>query len=245
VLVAVGKAGGIGVSELARQLGEPKSTIQRGLTTLHEDGWIRPLDTVGRRRWTVTMKVLTLAQALEPMVQLREHALPAMEELRRDTRESIHLLVQEFDHVVIAERRESLLALRIGRPIGARAPLHVSSAGKAILASLRPAEQAAYIERGLMACTPSSITDPRAFQQELELTAQRGYGFADGEYDPEIRAVGAAILSGPQRPVGALSISCPKTRLRDDAVPVLGQLVSAAAKRISDQLSQAESPPPS
>jgi IclR family acetate operon transcriptional repressor len=238
VLQLVGKSAGIGVSELARQMGEPKSTIQRCLTTLYEDGWIRPTDIAGWRRWTVSMKVLTLTRALVPVELLRECARPVMDELRRDTLETIHLMVLEFDHVVFFEHVESPLALRTGRQIGARAPLHVSSAGKAILASLPKAEQAAYLKRDLEACSTNSITDPEALRRDIELTAQRGFGFSNGEFDPEVRAVAAAILIGSERPLGALSISCPATRLPDEAVPALGKLVTEAAKRISDQLAQ-------
>jgi IclR family acetate operon transcriptional repressor len=238
VLELVGNSEGVGVSELARRLGEPKSTIQRSLTTLHDGGWIRPAESHGWRRWTVTTKVLSLTHALKPIALLRKCALPVMEELRTETRESIHLMLLELDHVVFDERLDSPLALRAGRQIGARAPLHLSSAGKAILARQPKAEQAAYLKRELKAFTTNSITAPEILQREIERTAQRGFGYSDGEFDPEIRAVAAAILTAPDRPIGAISISCPKTRLPDDSVQALGTLVTSAARRISDQITQ-------
>lgn len=42
VLEAVVDTPLVGVSELARRLNEPKTTIQRCLTTLHEAGYVRP-----------------------------------------------------------------------------------------------------------------------------------------------------------------------------------------------------------
>jgi IclR family acetate operon transcriptional repressor len=242
VLQLVGKTGGIGVSEIARRLGEPKSTIQRSLATLYEDGWIRPVEAVGWRRWTVTMKVLSLTGALEPVALLREHALPVMEELRRDTHETIYLMVPEFDQVVFVELLESPQPLRAARPIGARAPLHVSSAGKAILAHLPKAEQEAYLKRELECCTVNSLADAAALKSELELTARRGYGFSNGEFTLEIRAVAAAILPHQGRPVGAVSISGPATRLTDDAIAGLGEMVAAAARRIGARMAELAPP---
>jgi IclR family acetate operon transcriptional repressor len=51
VLERVGELGQAGLSELARALGEPKSTIQRDLMALHAAGWIRPVEKHGRRGW--------------------------------------------------------------------------------------------------------------------------------------------------------------------------------------------------
>src|ERR1700758_4982353 len=74
VLEQLALAAPAGVSDLARAIDAPKSTIQRDLTTLHEAGWIRPVEHQGRRRWTLSAKVLTLARGLQPALRLRELA---------------------------------------------------------------------------------------------------------------------------------------------------------------------------
>src|ERR1700759_4054074 len=48
VLEQLALAAPAGVSDLARAIDAPKSTIQRDLTTLHEAGWIRPVEHQGR-----------------------------------------------------------------------------------------------------------------------------------------------------------------------------------------------------
>jgi len=233
VLELVGRAGMIGVSELARQTGEPKSTVQRDLVTLHDAGWIRPVGTEGRRRWTLTTKVLTLARQLQPAPQLREAALPIMDRLRARTQETIHLTMREDDKAVLIERLDSPQPLRTVRPLGSSAPLHLSSNGKAILAHLPEAEQSAYLERRLEALTPKSLADPRALKRDLKLVRQRGYALNDGELDVHIRAVAAPIRLSSRDPVAGLSISCPASRLPDRLVDTYGQLVRRAADEIS------------
>jgi IclR family acetate operon transcriptional repressor len=238
VLQVVARDSGIGVTEIARQLGEPKSTVQRALEALHDDGWISPASTVGWRRWAVTMKMTTLASAIDQVLTLRKHALPIMEELRAGTHETIYLMIAELNEVIILEMLESPQPLRAVLPVGARAPLHVSSAGKAILAHLPKDEQAAYLRHELAAPTATSITDPAALRRELDLTRKRGFGVSKGEFHPDIRAVAAVIFSptDPDRPLGALSIAGPALRLSDEAIPALGRESLKCANRVSERM---------
>ena len=236
VLEQVGAAGEAGVSELARAIGEPKSTIQRDLVTLHEAGWIRPVDLQGRRGWTLSSKVLGLARRIQPALRLREHAMPVMEDLRTLTRETIHLMLREGDRVVLIERLDSPQTLRTVRQLGASTPLHAASNGKAVLAYLTGAERVAYLARPLQAFTPRTLTDPAALERDLETVRSRGYSLGDGELDPDVRAVAAAIRLETGEPIAALSISCPAFRFPDEKIGQYGEWVRQAAARIGAAL---------
>jgi len=238
VLEQVGAGGEVGVSELARAVGAPKSTIQRDLVTLHEAGWIRPVGLGGRRRWTLSSKVLALARRFQPALRLREHALPVMEELRDLTRETIHLTLREGDRVVLIERLDSPQTLRTVRQLGATTPLHAASNGKAVLAWLSPAERAAYLARPLPAFTPRTLTDPAALERDLEAIRARGYSLSAGELDLDVRAVAAAIRLASGEPIAALSISCPALRFPDEKTSQYGDWVRQAAARISAALAE-------
>src|SRR5580658_2412813 len=167
VLELVAETGQGGVSELARRLGEPKSTVQRNLLTLHEAGWIKPVERGGRRGWALSAKVLSLARKLQPAADLREQALPIMDELRDATRETIHLTLLDGDRVVLIERLDSPQTLRTVRPLGSVVALHAASNGKAILANLPATRRQAYLARPLERFTPRTLTDPRALEAEL------------------------------------------------------------------------------
>jgi len=238
VLEQVGAGGEVGVSELARAVGAPKSTIQRDLVTLHEAGWIRPVGLGGRRRWTLSSKVLALARRFQPALRLREHALPVMEELRDLTRETIHLTLREGGRVVLIERLDSPQTLRTVRQLGATTPLHAASNGKAVLAWLSPAERAAYLARPLPAFTPRTLTDPAALERDLEAIRARGYSLSAGELDLDVRAVAAAIRLASGEPIAALSISCPALRFPDEKTSQYGDWVRQAAARISAALAE-------
>jgi DNA-binding IclR family transcriptional regulator len=233
VLEQVAETGQGGVSELARVLGEPKSTIQRNLLTLHEAGWIKPIDRHGRRGWALSTKVLSLARRLQPVAGMRGHALPIMEDLRGATRETIHLTILDGDRVVLIERLDSPQTLRTVRPLGGGGPLHATSNGKAILANLPAARRQAYLAGTLQRFTSRTLTDPEALDAQLKEIRRDGYALGDGEIDVEVRAVAAAITLESGEPVAALSISCPASRFPDDKIEAYGELVSRAAARIS------------
>jgi IclR family transcriptional regulator, acetate operon repressor len=236
VLELVGESGQAGVSDLARATGEPKSTVQRNLVTLHEAGWIRPVEEGKRRRWTLSPRVLLLARRLQPVERLRGQALAVMERLRDRTLETIHLTLRDGNLVVLIERLDSPRTLRTVRQLGDAAPLHMNSTGKSILAHLSDAEQAAYLKQRLSAPTPRTLVDPEALSRDLTLIRQRGFAFNNGELDLEVRAVGASIRLETGEPIAAVSISCPAARLPDSLVEAYGALVRDAAADISQRL---------
>lgn len=235
VLEAVVDTPLVGVSELARRLNEPKTTIQRCLTTLHEAGYVRPSGD-SRRRWSVTNRLLLLSRNAEAEPRLREVALPVMRWLRDETSETIHLMVPEGAEVVLIERVDSTQPVRTVRPLGAHAPLHVASNGKAILAAMSEDEREAYIRNPLVGWTKKTITDADRLRQEIAQIQKDGYAVSMGELDAEVHAVAAVILNSDGKPIATMSISCPASRLPADLVSKYGALVVKAATEISRNL---------
>lgn len=237
VLEAVAESPGIGVSELARRLDEPKTTIQRCLTTLHEAGYVRPIPGP-RRRWAITMRLLLVSRHAQAEPRLREIAMPTMRRLRDETRETIHLMVPDGSEVVLIDRLDSPQPVRTVRQIGAHAPLHIASNGKAALAAMDQATCDAYLRGPLAAWTPNTITDPDRLRRDIAEVREQGYAVSFGELDPEVHAVAAAILNQDGHPVATMSISCPASRLPKELIPRYGALVKAAAAEISNNLKQ-------
>lgn len=235
IIEAVATSPEIGVSDLSRQLQQPKTTVQRGLMTLHEAGWIRPTNEP-RRRWKITSKLFMLSRSAETEARLRRAALPIMQSLRDETQETTHLMVREERHLVLIERVDSPLALRTVRDLGSRSPLHTSANGKAYLAHLSAREQEDYLGGKLTALTENSKTDPDAIRRDLTQIRKLGYATNLGELDPHVHAVAAPVMNQDGRPIAAMSISCPASRLPVEKMPLLGEKVIAAARSVSQRL---------
>ncbi|WP_158501624.1 IclR family transcriptional regulator [Vitiosangium sp. GDMCC 1.1324] len=225
----------IGVSELARELGLTKSTVQRCLVTLHEAGWIRP-EGKEQTRWVITSKCFSLGRRVGDVPRLREVAARWMEQLRTESRESIHLVLPEGRDAVAMEALESPHTLRIFWPVGARAPLHVTAAGKAMLSRYAEEDLEAYLSKGLEPTTRSSITDARKLRAELKLTRERGWASTEDELTEGACSVAAAILDRQGRPIASLSISGPTLRMGRSVREAYGKHVRRAAEEIGREL---------
>jgi IclR family acetate operon transcriptional repressor len=224
-----------GVGELARALGMPKSSVQRALTTLHSAGWIRPADG-GVTRWVVTAKALHVGRHATGELSLRDAAVPIMEELRRRTEETIHLMVPERGGVVLIERLETPKPVRIVLPLGKALPLHASANGKAVLAAGPPDVIERMLGARLPGYTGTTITDPGRLRAELVLIRERGYATNTGEWRADIAAVAAAVPGPAGIPVASLSISAPMTRISAEMHPEYGKLVCEAARNLARAL---------
>jgi IclR family transcriptional regulator, acetate operon repressor len=235
IIEAVATSPEIGVSDLSRQLHQPKTTVQRGLMTLHEAGWIRPTNEP-RRRWKITSKLFMLSRSAETEARLRRAALPVMQSLRDETQETTHLMVREERHLVLIERVDSPLALRTVRDLGSRSPLHTSANGKAFLAHLSAREQEDYLNGKLSQLTENSKTNPEIIRKDLAQIRKLGYATNVGELDLHVHAVAAPVVNQEGRPIAALSISCPASRLPEDKMPFFGEKVIAAARNVSQRL---------
>jgi IclR family acetate operon transcriptional repressor len=235
IIEAVAHSPEIGVSDLARQLQQPKTTVQRGLMTLHEAGWIKPTNEP-RRRWKITSKLFMLSRSAETEVRLRRAALPVMQTLRDETQETTHLMVREERHIVLIERVDSPLSLRTVRDLGSRSPLHTSANGKAYLAFLPAREQEDYLSGKLTQLTENSKTDPDTIRRDLAQIRKLGYATNVGEVDLHVHAVAAPVMNPEGRPIAAMAISCPSSRLPIEKMPFYGEKIIDAARQISERL---------
>lgn len=224
-----------GVAQLSRALGLPKSTVQRALRTLGAAGWIQPASG-GVTRWVLTARARHVGRLAGEDTGIREAAMAAMEMLRRETGETVHLMVPDGDRSVLIERLQTSNPVRIVLPLGSSAPLHGSSNGKAILARLGPGGARAVLGDALPRYTDTTIVDWEQLEAELAEIRRRGYATNNGEWRADIAAVAAAIVRDDGQPVASLSVSTPISRMSPEAAARYGALVAEAARQVSTAL---------
>lgn len=221
----------VGVSEVARNLDLPKTTVQRALKTLAAAGWIRA-DENEPTRWVLTTKLLATARYTGASTGLRDAAMPVMERLREQTQETIHLAVLEGDRMVVVERLDSPMILRSSYPLGYSAAVHATSTGKAYLSRLDASKVDVLLPDTLSMETKATIKAKDVLMHELTEVRRLGYACNRGELREEIGSIAAAICDSNGRPAAALSISAPIYRISADAWAFLGRLVADAASDI-------------
>jgi IclR family acetate operon transcriptional repressor len=210
----------VGLSDVARALGLPKTSAFRYLYTLAAAGFVGY--GTGRDRYRPGPRLHRGREGETDVQRLRE--------LRKRFNETINLGVPDRDRVVYVEMIESSRALRMQARIGERHPLNSTSLGKAILAFMPEEERAPLLASPLKAMTGRTTTDAAQLRRQLREIARKGYAVEIGENEEGLMCVGVPILERGGRPVAALSLSAPEARLtRPLRLEVIAALRAAAA----------------
>lgn len=235
VLETVARLQPVGLSELAREVDLPKSTTQRMLLTLAEIGWLRP-SAETTTRWGLTYRALSLSRSVDGRSGVRAVALPVMSDLQLATTETVHLTVPDGDSLVLLERLDTPHPLRAFLPLGERIPFHASATGLAFLAASADGEVDAYLAGELVARTSATLVDAASVRAAVADIRMRGWSINQGGLSTGITALGAAITDSSGRPVGAISVSGPSSRMVAERFDDLGARVADAAMRIGMDL---------
>ncbi len=224
VLEGIARHQPVGVSELARLLELDKSTVQRAIMTLADEGWIRAEGSSTSRKWQLTAHILAVANMCrETSNDLRQRARSALEALRDATEETILLVVPDIRRFVVVDAIESRLLLRTVMRIGLEVPARQSSTGRAVLPYMTREQQ---IE--LLGEPPDA-----ELLAQFAMTLKRGYSVSDGEVVAGSTNIAAPIFEMDGRPVGAVVVSAPSERLTAKRHKPVGTMVLRTAQSLS------------
>ena len=225
----------LGVTDIARALELPKSTIAGLIFTLEYNNYID--QNKETRKYRLGFKLAERAGVFLNQFDLRQAAFPVLEELRNLTNESVNLAIRDGQNVIYIERMLGNNMLGMHSEVGKRELVHSTALGKALLAQLPLAEIKQFVASyEFVPVTPRTITDPAAFIRELEQTLLHGYSVDNQENELGGRCVAAPIFDYLGKPVAAISVSVPIQRFPEDKIPEFGDRVKQAAQDISIQL---------
>ena len=218
----------LGLKQIAQYTGLHPSTAHRILAAMAAD---RLVDRVEPGSYRLGMRLLELGVLVRSRISVRELALPMMRELHAQTGETVSFSVRHDDEIVYVERTSSgRSAMRIVHMIGARAPLHVTAAGKLFLLDEGFGKLRDYAKRtGLAPHTRNSLSGMAALERELERIQRQGWATDAEEAEIGVRCVAAAVRDDAGHLIAALSISSPADRMK----PTWGPLVKESAERIA------------
>ena len=160
------------------------------------------------------IRFLELGNIVKARFNLRDIAVPFMQNLHETIGEAINLGIRDGDEIIYLGRTSSGRSLvRVVYLVGARAPLHLTSLGKLFLAADTPADVRAYAERTkLPGKTPHSLTTLEQLEKELETIRRDDIAYDNEEAEIGLRCVAAPIRNDEGTLVAGLSISAPTDR---------------------------------
>lgn len=218
----------VGLKQLALETGLHPSTAHRILAAMSASGFAERADPGSYR---LGIRLLELGNLVKSRINIRESAMPQMRALHEKIGESINLGVRQGDEIVYVERTSSgRSSVRVVHLVGARAPLHVTAAGKLYLAEFDKDELREYARRtGLPGLTPTSITTLAALEREIERVRRHGVAFDNEEIEQGLRCVAAPVRDDIGELVAGLSVSAPAERYN----PEWAALLRSTAETVS------------
>jgi len=226
--------GGATLTALAAALHLPAPTAHRLLATLEDADYVQAGED---GRYRVGVRAFRVGTAFLEHRSLIAEAIPRLERLMETSGETANLAVIEHGAAVFVAQAPCRELMRMNARLGARAPLHASGVGKAMLAAMPPREADELIGRGALAIyTDHTLVTRAALTAALAQAAERGYAVDDEEHALGLRCVAAAIVDEAGKPWAALSIAGPTSRLTRERLPELGERVRAAARDVTAAL---------
>jgi IclR family transcriptional regulator, KDG regulon repressor len=220
---------GLTIAEISGRLGVARSSTHGLVHTLAARGY---LVQDGGGRFQLGARLIQLGLNVVDRLELRSAARGTLERLVAVTHDTALLVVPDhgdllFVDKVLSDARD----VRTDPRVSSRKPLHCTSLGKALLATLDDTSVMKAVQAvGLARATEYSITGEEELLADLADTRARGYSIDQQEALPGVFCVGAPVRDHTGNPVAAISLSTIKEFFDPDRT---GPLVNAAAVEIS------------
>jgi IclR family acetate operon transcriptional repressor len=223
----------LSVAEIAQRVNLNRTTVHRLVATLEAAGIVRR--NPATQKYTLSARVLQLADVFMQQSDLRSVALPAMTDLRDRVNETVALHVREGNcRIVVAQVGANRDVRHMYRNVGQPIALHLGAPGKVMLAYASSQDISAYLVQGpLEERTPHSVTDPETLIKELGEIAAQGYAVSWEERTLGVVSLAAPVFDVTGAAVASVNVSGPSQRIREDEIREFIPTVMETGREIS------------
>ena len=224
--------GPLSISDIAQKTGITYGTAHRIVSVLLQRHYLKPDG--GSKGYSLGRKVLELGFMAFHQTGLTRISHPFLEQLARDTLDTVHLARIEGDSVIYLDKISSQRSVEISSRIGGRKPLISTGVGKALMLDWSEKEWAELYHRDA-----SLLREKITLAQWVDLMrgyAQGGYTFDLGEDVHAIRCVAAPVRDGSRKIVAAISVSSTLEYMDAERMHALITVVKGVAAQISAEL---------
>jgi DNA-binding IclR family transcriptional regulator len=190
------------LTQMSHRAGLPLSTTHRMAGDLTRRGLLERDDD---GRYHLGLRLFELASLARAPLDLRDTALPFLEDLYETTHENVQLAVREGADAVFIERLAGRRSVHTLTRVGGRLPLHITGVGLTLLAYAPRPEQEAVLRSPLRRYTEHTVTDPARLRRILAAIRRDGFVVSDRQVE-DISVSVAAPIRARGEVVAALSI---------------------------------------
>jgi IclR family pca regulon transcriptional regulator len=224
------------LKDIAELLDIPKGSAFRITSTLQRLGYLH--QDPASKQYRLGVAVLGLGQTCLAGLVWPDVALPYLEELAQETRQSASMAILDETSIIYVARASTRRVMSSNLHVGSHLPIHCTSMGKALLAHLGEPERTALLDGlELTSYTQHTITDAARLESELESIRLRGYAISDQELELTLCSAAAPVRNGAGQVVAAINVSMLATQVtRDDLEATIAPRLLDTARAISNAL---------
>ena len=225
----------LSVTEIARKLDMYPSKVSRMLSTLEAEEFIqRDLKT---SKYRLGIGFFTLGMAYIFNLPLRKIVRPHIEQIARELNMTVSWAILRNSSVIVVDRVQNLNIDLLTYRLGLNVPIHCTSLGKILLAYLPPEKRKELLDSvELKRFTANTIVDPRVIEENLKLSAERGYAVDEAETHADLNCLAVPIRNGTGEVIAAINIMDERSRNNPEKFFQLADYLKGKAFFISRQL---------
>jgi DNA-binding IclR family transcriptional regulator len=218
----------LGNRELALRTGLPRPTVSRLTYTLTELGYL--VHDRDYEKYRLGSAALTLGFAALATMDFRHVARRFMQEIADFSKASVSLGERNGTELIYIENCRGTGGLTLGLDVGARVPIASTAMGRALIAALDDVARVRLLDRLRGEHAGDWPRLKAGIEQAMRDYAERGFTASIGDWQPEIHAVGVAIVVADGRRIyglncGGAAFALTRERLESEIGP---RLVEAA-----------------
>lgn len=221
-------------TEIAQGIDRSANEIYRVLVGLESRGYLVRDDISGK--YSLSLKLYSLSCKVSPIDQLRQTAIPIMEDLAAQAGYASHLsiLYQSKVMVIVQARSHAPVSLSIAE--GTLFPTVQTSSGRILLANSSEPVKSLIYERD-DTFKKMNKDDKQAFEKELVQVSQDGYLYRQSDITEGVTDCAAVIGEPEGAVIAALAVSSLTSTLGGEENKArLIQLVKETARKISERV---------
>ncbi|RSZ63579.1 IclR family transcriptional regulator [Corynebacterium hylobatis] len=228
--VLSGHTASMSVREIAAKASLPVTTAHRLLGELESEDLVAR-DAAGR--WQHGNRLWEIASRGTPTQELRQAALPPMEDLMLELNVHISLGILDRNEVLYLERLGPDEKTVNITQIAGRLPAHATSAGLILTAFGNEEDQELMMRRQLPRFTDDTITDAAALKRLFRQIRRDGFVVASGTIVPESTGLSVPVFGQDEHATAALTVIVPRG---DENLAVMIPQLKFAARAIQRRL---------
>jgi IclR family pca regulon transcriptional regulator len=182
------------LQEVVAGTGLPKVTVLRFLRTLVALRYV--FYDGSSRLYSLSPRVMSLGYTALSCMDVREAALPYVEQLSEKTGQNVNIGILDGTEIVYVERVKKRQILNIDLQVGSRLNVYNSTIGQVILAHMGEEERGRIVTELLRNREIAAVAGPGGehLMKALEDVKEKGYALNDEAYVPGVRAIGAPLF---------------------------------------------------